>query len=179
MSERAMVQVRGANFRTLVAAQLVARKSYISFLQAAGRGVPPPLARTAPGVTAVTWASQTDAMDYCRWLGKQEGHAYRLPSTAELVAFYAGAEAEGVSPGIWPADAERQAPDCVAHDACFCEWTCESEEAPIYGTNRVRVMGSIFYPPWLREGANASHVEAHMLATEGYSFISFRVAEDA
>jgi len=173
-----MLKVQDAGFRSLVAAQLVTRRVYIGFLQAAGRRVPPPLTRSGSPANAVTWASQVEAAEFCAWLGKQEGGQYRLPSMAELAAFHNQAGQEGLEVGVWPADAERQAPDCVAHDACFCEWTCETEEVPVYGTDQVRVLGSIFYPPWLREGSNVVHVQAHMLATEGYSFVSFRVAQD-
>ena len=173
-----MLEVQDAGFRSLVAAQLVTRRVYIGFLQAAGRRVPPPLTRSGSPANAVTWASQVEAAEFCAWLGKQEGGQYRLPSMAELGTFHNQAGQEGLEVGVWPADAERQAPDCVAHDACFCEWTCETEEVPVYGTDQVRVLGSIFSPPWLREGSNVVHVQAHMLATEGYSFVSFRVAQD-
>jgi hypothetical protein len=173
-----MLKVQGADFRSLVGAQLVTRRAYIGFLQAAGRPVPPPLTRSGSPANAVTWAPQVEAAEFCAWLGKQEGGQYRLPSVAELVAFHREAEQKGLEVGVWPADAEREAPDCVAHDSCFCEWTCETEEVPIYGTDQVRVLGSIFYPPWLREENNVVHVQAHLLATEGYSWISFRVAQD-
>jgi hypothetical protein len=174
-----MLKVQGEGFRSLVAAQLVTRRAFIGFLQAAGRPVPPPLTHSGSPANAVTWASQVEAAEYCAWLGKREGKPYRLPSVAELIAFHYEAEQEGLEAGVWPAAAGRAVPDCVAHDSCFCEWTCETEEVPIYGTDRVRVLGSLFYPPWLREGNNVVHVQAHMLATEGYSWISFRVAQDA
>ena len=109
---------------------------------------------------------------------QREGQPYRLPGIGELVEFYSDAASEGVTPGIWQADAERNPPDCVAHDSCFSEWTRETLEEPVYGTGIVRVSGSIFYPPWLREGT-ITHIQAHMLASEGYSFISFRIPHDA
>ena len=46
------------------------------------------------------------------------------------------------------------------------------------GEARTRVLGSVFYPPWLREGPNATHAQAYLLASEGYSFITFRAARD-
>jgi hypothetical protein len=173
-----MLKVQGVGFRSVVTAQLVTRRAFLGYLEAAGRPVPPPLTRSGAPANAVTWASQVEAAEFCAWLGKHEGGRYRLPSIAELVAFHALAGQERLEVGAWPADVERQAPDCVAHNSCFCEWTCETEEVPVYGTDQVRVLGSIFYPPWLREGNSVVHVQAHMLATEGYSWISFRVAQD-
>jgi hypothetical protein len=173
-----MIRVQGAGFRSLVAAQLVSRRSFVAYLQAAGKATPPPLTRSGSPASAITWASQVDAAAFCAWLGKQEGGQYRLPSMAELGAFHALAGQENLDAGSWPAEVERRALDCVSHNTCFCEWSCETEELPVYGTSEVRVLGSIFYPPWLREVNNVAHVQAHMLATEGYSWISFRVAQD-
>ena len=178
-SNAPMVAVEGQDIHALVAPALVSRRSYVTYLHASGREVPPQLARLGAGPGSVTWVSQVDAAAYCSWLGAREGQPYRLPGIGELVEFYSDAASEGVTPGIWQADAERNPPDCVAHDSCFSEWTRETLEEPVYGTGIVRVLGSIFYPPWLREGANASHIQAHMLASEGYSFISFRIARDA
>jgi hypothetical protein len=173
-----MLKVQGSGLHSLVAAHLVTRRAYLDFLGAAGKPVPRPLTHSGLPASAVTWASQVDATEFCSWLGKREGGTYRLPSMAELGAFHALTGQEGLEVGMWPAAAERQALDCVSHDTCFCEWTCETEELPVYGTDQVRVLGSIFYPPWMREGNNVAHVQAHMLATEGYSWISFRVARD-
>ncbi len=174
-----MLRVQGTAFRSLVGAQMVTRRAYVEYLEAAGRPVPRQLTHSGSPANPVTWASQVEATEFCDWLGKREGGRYRLPSVAELIAFHYEAEQKHLEVGVWPADAEREVPDCVAHDSCLCEWTCETEEVPIYGTDRVRVLGSIFYPPWLREGNNVIRVQGHMLATEGYSWISFRVAEDA
>jgi hypothetical protein len=173
-----MLKVQGAGFRSLIAAQMVTRHAYLGFLEAAGRPIPPQLAHSGSVAGAVTWVSQAEAAEFCAWLGKREGGQYRLPSMAELGALHALAGQESLEADLWPADVERQALDCEESNACVCEWTGETEEVPIYGTAEVRVLGSIFYPPWLRAGDNVAHVEAHMLASEGYSWIGFRIAQN-
>jgi hypothetical protein len=173
-----LLKVQGAGFRSLVAAQMVTRRAYIGFLEAAGRPIPPQLTRSGSVAGAAAWVSQVEAAEFCAWLGKREGGQYRLPSVAELGALHALAEQESLGVGLWPADVERQALDCTKSNACICEWTRETEEVPIYGTGEVRVLGSIFYPPWLRAGNNVAHVQAHMLASEGYSWIGFRIAQN-
>ena len=61
----------------------------------------------------------------------------------------------------------------------LCEWTAETETVEQPAGRPAHVLGSIFYPPWLREGSTGMHAQAHLLATEGYSFVTFRVAYDA
>ena len=175
-----MISLNGPGVRAMTAIHPISRVAYIAYLRTTGQPIPPSLARPeGPGKPA-TCVSQVEADEYCRWLGKQEGQPYRLPSMAELLQLYGTAATEGTSGDIWPADAAPSTvPQGLAHNTYYCEWTCETQEIPQYGRDSVRVLGSVFYPPWLREGSNMLHAQAHMLATEGYSFITFRVSRDA
>ena len=59
----------------------------------------------------------------------------------------------------------------------LCEWTQETEELPQLGGDAPgRSLGSVLYPPWVRQGNNASHAQAYLAATEGYSSVTFRLA---
>ena len=60
----------------------------------------------------------------------------------------------------------------------LCEWTQETEVIEQAGDHAPRVLGSIFYPPWLREGNAPGHAQAHLAADEGYSFVTFRLVYD-
>ncbi len=126
----------------------------------------------------MVYVSQDDATAFCRWLGPQEGRAYRLPCMAELAELVGEEAAQGVDSEIWP-HYHEQRPELRGglKPAYLCEWTQEVETIPQPG-GRSRVLGSVFYPPWLRQGPNASHLQACLLASEGYSFVTFRVALD-
>jgi hypothetical protein len=174
-----MIVVKGRDVQAQVCAELVTRRSFLAYLTVTGEPVPAQLARLNGRAGPATWVSQISAAQYCQWLGRQQGQPFRLPKVSELVEFYSAAAMEGVTENLWPAYAERLPADCVARDACVCEWTQETQEVSMIGFDQGRTLGSIFYPPWLREGANATHIQAHMLATEGYSFVSFRVARDS
>ncbi len=163
-----------------VAAYPVAVQAYKTYLQAAGLPTPRPLTHPDSLAAPVTYVSQVDALAYLRWLGGQEGQPYRLPTMNELLELYAEDAADGINPEIWPHTHDRR-PELrgglKAH--YLCEWTSEVETvAQPANLARARVLGSVFYPPWLREGQNASHAQAYLLATEGYSFITFRAARD-
>ncbi len=148
------------------------------FLRGTGRPIPPQLAKQESSSAPATRISQIDALAYCAWLGQREGQVYRLPSMAELEALAANDTAEGIDPGIW-----SNTPGQISElrgglkRVYLCEWTLETESVD-RPDGAVRVLGSIFYPPWLREGSNATHAQAHLLVTEGYSFVTFRVACD-
>jgi hypothetical protein len=175
---RNMIEVRGPGVAVAVAEDPVTKDEYRSYLRAVGRATPPPLAQGERLSDPVTYASRDDAIAFCQWLSTQEGRTYRLPRMAELSELAGDAAAEGVSLEVWPHYYEQRPelrgglkPDYL------CEWTQEVETVPLPG-GRVRVLGSVFYPPWLRHGPNASHLQACLLASEGYSFVTFRVACD-
>ena len=163
-----------------MAAQPVTVQAYKTYLQAADLPTPRPLAHPDSLATAVTYVSQVDALAYLRWLGVREGRSYRLPAMNELLELYAEDAVDGINPEMWPHTHDRR-PELrgglKAH--YLCEWTAEVEAIVQPGApDRTRVLGSVFYPPWLRESSNASHVQAALLASEGYSFITFRAARD-
>jgi formylglycine-generating enzyme required for sulfatase activity len=173
---REMIEVHGPGVAVALAEDPVTKAEYRAYLRAAGRGSPPPLGQGERLSDPVTYVSQTDAIAFCQWLSTQEGRAYRLPKMAELSALAGDAAADGVSLEVWPHYYEQRPelrgglkPDYL------CEWTQETEAVPQPG-GRTRVLGSVFYPPWLRHGPNASHLQACLLASEGYSFVTFRVA---
>jgi hypothetical protein len=175
---REMIEVRGAGVAVALAKQPVTKAEYRAYLRAAGHATPPPLAPDEKLSEPATFVSQIDAIAYCTWLSAQEGRAYRLPRMAELTELASDSAAEGVSPEIWP-HYHEQRPELRGGLKPFylCEWTQETESIA-QPNGGARVLGSVFYPPWLREGPNASHLQACLLAGEGYSFVSFRLASD-
>ena len=175
---RELIEVRGPGVAVALAERPVTKAEYRAYLRAAGPANPPPLAEDERLSDAVTYVPQTEAIAYCGWLSAQEGRAYRLPTMAELSELASDVAAEGVSPEIWPHHHEQR-PELRGglKPAYLCEWTQETETVP-QPDGRTRVLGSVFYPPWLRHGPNASHLQACLLASEGYSFVTFRLASD-
>jgi hypothetical protein len=78
--------------------------------------------------------------------------------------------------GFWPHE-EGRLPELRSglKPTFLCEWTRDIEEA-VSEARPERVMARIFYPPWLREGNSPLHIHAAVLASEGYSFVTFRVS---
>jgi hypothetical protein len=164
-----------------LAARPVSRQEFRAYLSASGRPTPAPLARGDNPTMPVTYVSQVDAAEYCRWLGTQQGRGYRLPTMAELNELADEITQEGINPEVWP-HTHQLHPELRGgmKPTFLCEWTAEVEELPQLGVNAsVRRLGSVFYPPWVRQGNNASHAQAYLAATEGYSFVTFRLASDA
>ena len=160
---------------TLVATHPVTRGDYKDYLRDAGRPIPPALARIAPPTAPVTDVSQVDAKAYCEWLTHREGGEFRLPSVGELMELAQEAETEGITTEVWPHQhGNRFEVRGGLRDMYLCEWTREVEEGPATPHDR-RVLGSIFYPPWLRQESHSYHAQAHLAATEGFSFVTFRV----
>ncbi len=178
MSDTISVTEHGAH--AVLAAHPVTRQSYKAYLHTLGLPIPPSLAQADNPANPVTYVSQVDALAYCRWLGGREGYPYRLPTMAELLELADDASQDGISPEVWPhLHGNRPELRGGMKEMFLCEWTMETESvSPPGAPDRVRVLGSIFYPPWLREGSNAVHAQANLLATEGYSFVTFRVARD-
>lgn len=173
------LNVTGAGMRALLANHPVTRAEYKGYLQAAGQALPAALKRPEPPGSPVTYISQADALAYCRWAGAVAGRDYRLPTMAELQTLYEEDIADGISLELWP-HTPGHMPELRGglKQVFLCEWTGETEEIPQPAGRPPRVLGSIFYPPWLRHGSNAIHAQAHLLATEGYSFVTFRLACD-
>ncbi|HEX9115828.1 MAG TPA: SUMF1/EgtB/PvdO family nonheme iron enzyme [Anaerolineae bacterium] len=163
-----------------IAAHPVSLAEYRQYLLAAGQPAPAGLDRIRDPHSPVVYVSQVAAREYCRWLGSQDRQAYRLPTVAELLQL-AGAEGEGgVGEDLWPHTAnERPEVMGARHGVYLCEWTCEFETLPNLSGGEPRILGSVFYPPWLREGNNPKQVQGMMLAGQGFSFVGFRVAYDS
>jgi len=163
-------------FQTLIAAHPVSWEEYRDYLRAVGQPPASPVhfeRHSAP----VTDVAQADAVAYCRWLGQREGKALRLPTVAELMELASEAEEDGISMEVWPHEhGHRPELRGGMNEMFLCEWTAETEEVPMPAGQPPRILGSIFYPPWLRHGGHTSNSQAHLLATEGYSFVTFRVA---
>lgn len=172
--------LEGHGVRCVISTQPVTRESYKRYLRETRQAVPRPLTQPAPGTSPVIYVSQVSARAYCKWLASQEGHAYRLPTMAELLELYDQDVArDGFSADLWPHQAGSMREVRGGLKAVFlCEWSNEAEEIPQPDPRPPRVLGSIFYPPWLQDGQNATHAQAHLQATEGYSFVTFRVAAD-
>jgi hypothetical protein len=171
-----MIEVRGHGVHASLGAHPVTRGEYKAFVRATGRSTSGHPGAVESPSEPVTCVSQVDAIAYGRWLGPQEGCIYRLPSLAELSELANEAAMEGISPEIWPHHHDYR-PELRGgfKPVHLCEWTLETETIP-RPDGQSRVLGSVFYPPWLREGPNASHQQACLLASEGYSFVTFRLA---
>lgn len=166
--------------RAVLAAQPVTRENYKRYLKETGQAVPPRLTGAEPSSHPITYVSRVDAVAYCTWLSARAGHAYRLPGMGELQELADGWAEDGLGPDLWP-HTHGRLPELRGglKPIYLCEWTAETETIAQPGGLRQRVLGSIFYPPWLRERSTASHAQAHLLATEGYSFVTFRTAYNA
>jgi hypothetical protein len=172
------IEVRGQGAQASLGTHPVTRVAYRAYLRATGQSISPPRGGVETPSDPITYVSQVDANAFCAWLSKQEGRVYRLPSMSELSELASEAAAEGIDPEIWPHHHEAR-PELRGglKPTYLCEWTLETEAVPQPG-GLTRVLGSVFYPPWLREGPNASHLQACLLASEGYSFVTFRLASD-
>jgi hypothetical protein len=168
-----------------LAAHPVSLPEFLAFVRQAGRDLPRGVKRApanAPGAPEpVVGVSQRDAAAYCDWVCRREGRACRLPKSDELDALMPQAmasQAHGMVPdaGFWPHERGR-IPELRGglKPLFLCEWTCETEEA-VSRQHPERVLAHIFYPPWLREGNNPVHAQAALLASDGYSFVTFRVS---
>ncbi len=175
----AFVKVTGVGVRASLANHPVTRAEYKGYLQSTGQPMPPVLKRPEPSNAPIACISQADALAYCHWASAGRGEAYRLPTMAELQALYIEDIADGINLELW-AHTPGHVPELRGglKQVFLCEWTGETEEIPQPAGRPPRVLGSIFYPPWLRQGSNAAHAQAHLLATEGYSFVTFRLACD-
>jgi hypothetical protein len=167
-------------FRSTLAARPVTRGSYLRYLHEAGQPTPHVLTRSAPATDPIIYVSQVEATAYCRWLSAREAHDCRLPTMAELGELNGELEERDQGPEAWP-HTHGAMPEVIGglKPVFLCEWTAETDALEQPAGRPARVLGSIFYPPWLREGSTAIHAQAHLLATEGYSFVTFRVAYDA
>lgn len=168
-----------------LAARPVTLPEFRAFLQDAGRALPHGVkhapANAPGGAEPVIGVTQLDAAAYCEWAGRRIARPCRLPGTDELDALMPHtvvSHAHGVVPdaGFWPHE-RGHLPELRGglKPVFLCEWTRETEEAPS-DRDPDRVMAGIFYPPWLREGNNPLHVHARLLASESYSFVTFRLA---
>lgn len=173
------IEVEVSGRRVHVALHPVTVEALCAFLDASARPRPPRLRCGRSGSAPVVEVSQEDAAAYCRWLGEREVRSYRLPGTAELQTLMEGADGEEIDAGVWPQERGRM-PELRGglKPHFLCEWTCETLEVPRSDGRHARALASIFYPPWLREGSNVAHVHASVSASEGYSFVTFRVACD-
>lgn len=175
---REMIEVRGPGLAAALAEHPVTNGEFRAYLRAAGQTHLAPLSPEEKLSDPATYVSQSAAAAYCAWLSAQEGRAYRLPRMAELTELAGDAASEGISPEIWP-HYHEQRPELRGglKPLYLCEWTQETETLAQPG-GRTRVLGSVFYPPWLRHGPNSSHLQACLLASEGYSFVTFRIAAE-
>jgi hypothetical protein len=173
------ITLQGEGYQSVLAAHPVTREDYKQFLHATGRAVPHALAQPEPASRPVTYVSQVDALAYCRWQGERDGRAYRLPAVCELQELAGEIGQQGTASDVW-AHEHGERPEVIGglKPVWLCEWTQETEVIEQAGDREPRTLGSIFYPPWLREGNTPGHAQAHLAATEGYSFVTFRLAYD-
>jgi hypothetical protein len=164
-----LIKLKREGLADSVATRPVSLQEYRAFLRATGQPMPQELARVTNANEPVVYVSQVAGLEYCHWLGAQ----YRLPSVAELLALMGPAGLEGTSKEMWPHTRSQW----VQRGATYlCEWTRDSQTLPPASGGEPRVLASVFYPPWLRHGNSPKEIEAMMLASQGYSFVSFRVA---
>jgi hypothetical protein len=173
------ITLQDEGYHSVLATHPVTRESYKQYLHDTGRAVPPALARPEPGSRSVTYVSQVDALAYCRWQGARDGRAYRLPAICELQELADELGQQKATSEVW-AHEHGERPEVVGglKPVWLCEWTRETEVIEQAGDREPRALGSIFYPPWLREGNSPGHAQAHLAADEGYSFVTFRLVYD-
>jgi hypothetical protein len=173
------ITLRGEGYHSVLAAHPVTRDSYKQFLHDIGQAVPHALTQPEPGSRPVTYVSQVDALAYCRWQGKRDGRTYRLPAVCELQELAGEIGQQGTAADVW-AHEHGERPEVIGglKPVWLCEWTQETDVIEQAGDREPRTLGSIFYPPWLREGNSPGHAQAHLAADEGYSFVTFRLAYD-
>lgn len=178
MTEMIALHSRGVN--ATLAAHPVSREEFKAYLHAIGRPIPAPLNQAGDPHAPVTYVSQVDASEYCRWLSAKEGRHLRLPRMAELHELADEITQEGINLEVWPHHHQSRPEFRGGMKPTFlCEWTQETDEIPsATGAAARRTLGSVFYPPWVRQGSNAIHAQAYLAATEGYSFVTFRLASD-
>jgi hypothetical protein len=171
--------LNGRGVHCVIGIQPVTRESYKRYLREMRKSIPHTLTLPASGVSPVIYASQASAREYCDWLSTQEGRRYRLPTMAELLMLYSeDPNRDAFGPDLWPHQSDNLSgvgSRGLSH-VFLCEWSNEVEEVPQPDHRPARLLGSIFYPPWLREGVSLT--QAYLQATEGYSFVTFRVAAD-
>jgi Sulfatase-modifying factor enzyme 1 len=167
-------------FRAVLAARPVTRAGYRHYLSDTGQPTPRVLTLSAPPADPITYVSRVDAMAYCQWLSARQARDCRLPSMPELEELNRELAEHDQGPEAWPHTHGTMSEVMGGLKPVFlCEWTAETETVEQPAGRPARVLGSIFYPPWLRAGSNTVHAQAHLLATDGYSFVTFRVAYDA
>jgi hypothetical protein len=173
------ITLQGEGYHSVLARHPVTRESYKQFLHDTKRDVPHALALVEPGSRPVTYVSQVDALAYCNWQGKRDGRAYRLPTICELQELAGELGQQGTASDIW-AHEHGERPEVIGglKPVWLCEWTQETEIIEQAGDREPRALGSIFYPPWLREGNAPGRAQAHLAADEGYSFVTFRLVYD-
>ena len=173
------ITLQGEGYHSVLATHPVTRESYKQFLHDTKRAVPHALAQPEPGSRPVTYVSQVDALAYCQWQGKRDGRAYRLPAVCELQELADELGQQGATSDLW-AHEHGERPEVIGglKPVWLCEWTQETEVIEQAGDRAPRALGSIFYPPWLREGNTPGHAQAHLAADQGYSFVTFRLVYD-
>jgi hypothetical protein len=173
------ITLQGEGYHSVLATHPVTRESYKQFLHDTKRAVPHALAQPDPGSRPVTYVSQVDALAYCHWQGKRDGRAYRLPAVCELQELADELGQQGATSDLW-AHEHGERPEVIGglKPVWLCEWTQETEVIEQAGDRAPRALGSIFYPPWLREGNTPGHAQAHLAADQGYSFVTFRLVYD-
>ncbi len=175
-----IITLNAHGFRSSLATRPVTRVSYRRYLRDTGQPMPRVLTQSAPPSNPITCVSQVDATAYCRWLSARQARDCRLPTMGELQELNSELAEEDEGPEAWP-HTQGNLPEVRGglNPIFLCEWTAETDAVEQPAGRPPRVLGSIFYPPWLREGSTAIHAQAHLLATAGYSFVTFRVAYDA
>lgn len=164
--------------RVILAAHPITRRQFRVYLAAVGKPIPASLVKGEGAAASVTYVSQVAAAEYCRWLSAMEGPHYRLPTMAELHELANEITEQRTGIEVWPRMCQ---PHPELRDGIkptyLCEWTWETGALPQLGSFALaHVLGSVFYRPWARSGGNACRVQAHLSASEGYSFVTFRVA---
>jgi hypothetical protein len=100
MTEMIALHSRGAN--ALLAAHPVSREEFRAYLDAIGGPASALLNRAGDPHAPVTYVSQVDANEYCRWLSAKEGRRLRLPRMGELHELGDEIAQEGINLEVWP-----------------------------------------------------------------------------
>ena len=131
-------------------------RRYKEYLRATGQPLSPALKRPEPPASPISTSRKTMRVAYCRWASGARGHAYRLPTMAELQELYVRTSSDGINLELWP-HTPGHAGTARGHETGLPVRVDRGNRgsAAAHRAAPAHVLGSIFYPPWLRHGNNA------------------------
>ena len=166
-------------FRSVLAARPVTRESYRRYLHDTGQPLPHMLTQPAPPTAPITDVSQAEATAYCRWLSARRGGIAVCRPWPSWRSLNGELAEQDLGPEAWPhTQGHLQEVIGGLKPVFLCEWTAGDRDGRAAGGPTGTYPGQHLLSA-LAAGGQHRRTQAHLLATEGYSFVTFRVAYDA